>query len=165
MELDSLGNTGEKSRFSFFCKIFLRTCIESYRVKLCQENNEDKICYEKQVFPEGEHVDDVVANLKMCSLYTLDVFPLYDKSEIKTKTITFRTKSPVQNPQNVQISIDNTNDKLNFTWDQVQCSAGYKVLQKYQDSDSDKADWTFLTTKPIISLDSPQPCSLLRYGK
>ena len=79
-------------------------------MKLCQENDEDKICYEKQVFPAGLTVDDVVANLKMCSLYTLDVFPLYDGGEIKTRTSTFRTKSPVQNPQNVQISIDNRND-------------------------------------------------------
>ena len=138
-----------------------RSCIESYRVKLCQENDEDKICYEKQIIPDSEIVNDVVANLKMCSVYTIDIFPLYRKSEIRTKSTKFRTQSPVQNPLNVQISVDTAKDKVNFSWDKVKCASGYKVLQKLENSDS--ADWTFLTTKLQLDLDSPEPCSTIRY--
>ena len=140
---------------------YFRSCIESYRVKLCQENAEDKICYEKQIIPVSEIVNDVVANLKMCSVYTVDIFPLYRKSEIRTKTVKFRTQSPIQNPLNVQISVDTAKDKVNFSWDKVKCASGYKVLQKLENSDS--ADWTFLTTKLQLDLDSPEPCSTIRY--
>ena len=128
---------------------------------MCQENDEDKICYEKQIIPVSEIVNDVVANLKMCSVYTIDIFPLYRKSEVRTKTIKFRTQSPIQNPLNVQISVDSAKDKVNFSWDKVKCAAGYKVLQKLENSDS--ADWTFLTTKLQLDLDSPEPCSTIRY--
>ena len=130
-------------------------------MKLCQENDEDKICYEKQIIPVSDVVSDVVANLKMCSVYTLDIFPLYRKREIKTKTTKFRTQSPIQNPLNVQILVDSIKDKVNFSWDKVQCATGYKVLQKLEKSDS--ADWTFLTTKQQLGLDSPEPCSTVRY--
>ena len=128
---------------------------------MCQENAEDKICYEKQIIPVSEIVNDVVANLKMCSVYTVDIFPLYRKSEIRTKTVKFRTQSPIQNPLNVQISVDTAKDKVNFSWDKVKCASGYKVLQKLENSDS--ADWTFLTTKLQLDLDSPEPCSTIRY--
>ena len=128
---------------------------------MCQENDEDKICYEKQIIPASEIVNDVVANLKMCSVYTIDIFPLYRKSEIRTKSTKFRTQSPVQNPLNVQISVDTAKDKVNFSWDKVKCASGYKVLQKLENSDS--ADWTFLTTKLQLDLDSPEPCSTIRY--
>ena len=128
---------------------------------MCQENAEDKICYEKQIIPVSEIVNDIVANLKMCSVYTVDIFPLYRKSEIRTKTVKFRTQSPIQNPLNVQISVDTAKDKVNFSWDKVKCASGYKVLQKLENSDS--ADWTFLTTKLQLDLDSPEPCSTIRY--
>ena len=52
-------------------------------------------------------------------------------------------------------------DKVNFSWDKVKCAAGYKVLQKLENSDS--SDWTFLTTKLQLNLDSPEPCSTIRY--
>ena len=135
-------------------------------MKLCQENEDDKICYEKQVLPDSsDKVTDFVANLKMCSTYVLDIFPLYRKSEIKTKTVKFRTKSPVQNPANVQISVDGDKDKIKFEWKSVECAAGYKVLQKLQKSDSEHsedADWTFLTMKSQLEIDSPEPCTKLR---
>ena len=139
-----------------------RTCIESYRVKLCQENYEDKICYEKQILPENETVDDIVANLKMCSVYSLDVYPLYRKTEIRTKSTKFKTKSPVQNPKNVKISLDAANDKVKFEWEPVSCCSGYKVIQKLQDSESSSADWTFLTDKPELIIPAHDPCTKLR---
>ena len=110
----------------------------------------------------SDKVSDFVANLKKCSTYVLDIFPLYRKSEIKTKTVKFRTKSPVQNPANVQISVDGDKDKIKFEWKSVECAAGYKVLQKLQTSQSEDADWTYLTMKPQLEIDSPEPCTKLR---
>ena len=95
-----------------------RSCIESYRVKLCQENHEDKICYEKQILPaEGEtRVEDTVTSLKMCSLYILHVFPLHQETEVRTKTTSFRTLSDLQNPAGVRIEVDTAADKVSWDW-------------------------------------------------
>ena len=132
-------------------------------MKLCQENYEDKICYEKQIIPENETIDDLVANLKMCSIYSLDIFPLYRKTEIKTKSTKFKTKSPVENPKNVKVSLDSENDQVKFEWEAVNCASGYKVVQKLQDSESSSVDWTFLTDKAQLSIPAQEPCTKLRW--
>ena len=79
--------------FKFKTHLLFRPCIESYRVRLCDANTEvDNICFEKQLFPVQDLVDDLMPNLKMCSFYLLEVFPLYGNSEVRTKTTKFKTQ-------------------------------------------------------------------------
>ena len=144
-----------------------RTCIQSYRVKLCQENDSDKICFEKQLIPTAkEKILAKMNQLKMCSVYSLDVFPLYNNSEIKTKTTKLRTKSSVQNPKNVKLSLDSVKDKVNIQWDSVKCANNYKISQKFSSPasphSSKGSEWTYLTNKVKARLNSPPPCSLAR---
>ena len=141
-----------------------RPCIQSYRVKLCQENYSDKICYEKQLLPtetEKDRISDKIINLKMCSVYSYDVFTLYNSSEIKTKTTHFTTKSQVQNPKNVKITLDAVKDKVTIQWDPVKCAKSYKIFQKFAASSS-RSQWTYLSNKEKVRLNSPEPCSVLR---
>ena len=144
-----------------------RTCIQSYRVKLCQENDSDKICFEKQLIPTAkQRILAKMGQLKMCSVYSLDVFPLYNNSEIKTKTTQLRTKSLVQNPKNVKLSLDSVRDKVNIQWDSVKCANNYKIFQKFSSPASPHAskgsEWTYLTNKVKARLNSPEPCSRVR---
>ena len=144
-----------------------RTCIQSYRVKLCQENDGDKMCFEKQILPTAkETILATMSQLKMCSVYSLDVFPLYNNSEIKTKTTKLRTKSSVQNPKNVKLSLDSVRDKVNIQWDSVKCAKNYKIFQKFSSPlsphSSKGSEWTYLTNKVKARLKSPEPCSRVR---
>ena len=144
-----------------------RTCIQSYRVKLCQQNDSDKICFEKQLIPTAKvKILAKMSQLKMCSVYSLDVFPLYNNSEIKTKTTQLRTKSLVQNPKNVKLSLDSVKEKVNIQWDSVKCANNYKIFQKLSSPasphSSKGSEWTYLTNKVKARLNSPEPCSLVR---
>ena len=99
----------------------------------------------------------------MCSLYSLDVFPLYHSTEIKTKTINLRTKSQVQNPQNVKLTLDSAKDKVIIEWEPVKCAKSYKIFQKFPSSRVGQgSQWTYLTNKQKVRLNSPEPCSTVR---
>ena len=124
-------------------------------------------CFEKQLIPTAKkRIQTIMNQLKMCSVYSLDVFPLYNNSEIKTKTTQLRTKSSVQNPKNVKLSLDSVKDKVNIQWDSVKCANNYKIFQKLSSpasSHSSKgSEWTYLTNKVKARLNSPEPCSLVR---
>ena len=103
----------------------------------------------------------------MCSIYSLDIFPLYNGSEIKTKTTKFRTKSQVQNPKNVKLTLDRVKDKVNIQWDSVKCANNYKIFQELSSPTSPHSskgsEWTYLTNKVKARLNSPEPCSLVRW--
>ena len=125
------------------------------------------MCFEKQILPTAkETILATMSQLKMCSVYSLDVFPLYNNSEIKTKTTQLRTKSLVQNPKNVKLSLDSVKEKVNIQWDSVKCANNYKIFQKFSSPSSPPSskgsEWTYLTNKVKARLNSPEPCSLVR---
>ena len=142
-------------------------CINHYRIRSCESEGHDRVCYEDpEVVEESEkhNVSHTITNFKPCSDHVLEIYPSTSDGEFDAESIRFTTKNPSPSPPtDLDVTLNTLTNKVDITWSIVECATGYKIHQKLEHSDTETA-WTSDNVHDLsVSLESPEPCVTYRY--
>ena len=76
-------------------------CINHYRIRSCESEGHDRVCYEEQEVVEDSEkyeVSHTITNLKPCSDHVLEIYPSTSDGEFDAESIRFTTKNPSPSP-------------------------------------------------------------------
>ena len=138
-------------------------CIKSYKIRTCQLPD---TCYEEVMIlkdPNQHKIQRSLKNLRPCSSYRLEIFPMTeDNEELAAEPRTFTTASPPASPpQEVSVSLNELTNKVDIRWSKVQCAQGYRIHQTLGNSGT-KTAWD--SEGLSVNLESPEPCVTYSYG-
>ena len=138
-------------------------CIKSYKIRTCQLPD---TCYEEVMIlkdPNQHKIQRSLKNLRPCSSYRLEIFPMTeDNEELAAEPRTFTTSSPPASPpQEVSVSLNELTNKVDIRWSKVQCAQGYRIHQTLGNSGT-KTAWD--SEGLSVNLESPEPCVTYSYG-
>ena len=112
------------------------SCIQSYVLKFCKRGELD--CENIDVTPNSydKKAFHQLNNLEPCTQYSLEVIPVIPGREFTARVNDFTTTNgtPLP-PANFEVVLYQ-DSKAHLTWNEVQCSTGYKVYHKTDDPTS-----------------------------
>ena len=113
--------------------------------------------------PNQHKIQRSLKNLRPCSSYRLEIFPMTeDNEELAAEPRTFTTASPPASPpQEVSVSLNELTNKVDIRWSKVQCAQGYRIHQTLGNSGT-KTSWD--SEGLSVNLESPEPCVTYSYG-
>jgi len=139
-------------------------CIQSYRMKICQDGSEDE-CQENNIAiddPSKHNVDFSVTNLSPCTSYKMQIFAITSEQEVGGAEVkTFRTSAPeAVAPTNFQEEVLHKTNQIKVAFDPVTCAESYRVYQILEDGE---ASLYKETKDSVVTIDNAEPCSDFRF--
>uniref|UniRef100_A0A0K2T470 Fibronectinlike [Oryzias latipes] n=1 Tax=Lepeophtheirus salmonis TaxID=72036 RepID=A0A0K2T470_LEPSM len=137
-------------------------CIESYVVKVCKSQESEGECLEEAVIVENEEViiNHHIRELMPCTGYTLEIIPIITDKQFTARINEFTTTNGIpQAPHNFELALTADNSAIELSWEDVQCSTGFKVYRQEVDAnEGEDSEETYLTSELNYRFEDPVPC-------
>lgn len=113
-------------------------CTTDYRIRVCKDGFANDDCYESDMTikeTSAHKITKKVLNLSQCTPYTVHVFAITDSLELEGETKFFETHAAEPTaPKNFCVSPNNEANKVNVSFNYVECAAVYRIYQIEDDS-------------------------------
>jgi len=130
---------------------------------VCDNNKEN--CIEKEIIIEEYNQHNVtwmIENLEPCSEYILEVFATSNEQELDAEPHSFSTLAPPSiPPKNINVDLSSSVNKMDISFDNVECASLYHVHQKINDDDFEQVHET---SEKKSTLNVPGACSSYSVG-
>lgn len=113
-------------------------CTTDYRIRVCKDGSAYDDCYESDMTikeTSAHKITKKVLILSPCTPYTVNVFAINDSLELEGETKFFETHAAEPTaPKNFCVSPNNEVNKVNVSFNYVECAAVYRIYQIEDDS-------------------------------
>eukprot|EP00096_Caligus_rogercresseyi_P009763 TRINITY_DN3375_c0_g1_i1.p1 TRINITY_DN3375_c0_g1~~TRINITY_DN3375_c0_g1_i1.p1 ORF type:complete len:787 (+),score=243.48 TRINITY_DN3375_c0_g1_i1:665-3025(+) len=136
-------------------------CIESYVVKVCGESEEE--CLEEAIVSEEEKavINHHIRDLKPCTQYTLEIIPVIPEKSFTARINEFTTTNGIPlAPQDLEILLSEEGSAVELSWENVQCSTGFKVYRSLRDGSEE----SFITSELTYRFEDLLPCEIYSFA-